>query len=109
MAQEKKKTDATPAEMAKHYQVIIAPWVTEKSTNGSQFNQVTFKVARGASKTEIKSAVEALFKVEVTGVNTSLTKGKVKRFRGRLGQRQDMKKAIVTLKEGQSIDVATGV
>ncbi|MBI1273134.1 MAG: 50S ribosomal protein L23 [Alphaproteobacteria bacterium] len=95
--------------MARHYDVIVAPWVTEKATNGSQFNQITFKVALDATKPQIKAAVEALFKVEVTGVNTSILGGKVKRFRGQPGTRSDVKKAVVTLKEGQSIDVATGV
>jgi large subunit ribosomal protein L23 len=105
------KVAAAPstAEMAKHYDVILSPWVTEKATNGSQYNQITFKVALGATKPQIRAAVEALFKVEVTGVNTSILGGKTKRFRGRIGTRSDMKKAIVTLKEGQSIDIATGI
>jgi large subunit ribosomal protein L23 len=100
---------ATPAEMAKHYSIILSPWVTEKATNGSQYNQITFKVALNATKPQIRAAIEALFKVEVTGVNTSILGGKTKRFRGRIGTRSDIKKAIVTLKEGQSIDVATGI
>ena len=108
MAQPQKR-ETTPADMAKHYQVILSPWITEKSTNVSQHGQVVFKVARGASKPEIKAAVEALFKVDVTDVNTVVMKGKTKRFRGREGTRQDAKKAVVTLKEGQSIDVATGI
>ncbi len=93
----------------KHYNVILSPVITEKSTLISEHNQVAFKVAIDATKADIKSAVEALFKVKVTGVNTMRVKGKVKRFRGHLGKRSDWKKAIVTLAEGQSIDVTTGV
>lgn len=93
----------------RHYDVIVAPIVTEKATALSEQNKVVFKVARNASKPAIKSAVEALFDVKVTAVNTLVTKGKVKRFRGFLGQRSDVKKAIVTLAEGQSIDMASGV
>lgn len=93
----------------KHYNVILSPVITEKSTLISEHNQVAFKVAIDATKADIKSAVEALFKVKVTGVNTIRVKGKVKRFRGHLGKRSDWKKAIVTLAEGQSIDVTTGV
>ncbi len=92
----------------KHYNVILSPVITEKSTLISEHNQVAFKVAIDATKADIKSAVEALFKVKVTGVNTMRVKGKVKRFRGHLGKRSDWKKAIVTLAEGQSIDVTTG-
>lgn len=91
------------------YEVIRRPIVTEKSTLGSEHNQVTFEVALGASKPEIKAAVEALFKVKVKGVNTVLQKGKVKRFRGVVGRRSDKKKAYVTLEEGHSIDVTTGI
>ena len=112
MATAKKKTETKAADaspQSRHYQIILAPWITEKATNGSQYGQVVFKVARDATKPEIKAAVEALFKVEVTDVNTVVMKGKTKRFRGRVGQRQDAKKAVVTLKEGQSIDVATGI
>jgi len=93
----------------RHYDVIVSPVVTEKSTSASEFNQVVFNVARKASKPEIKAAVEALFGVKVTGVNTLVRKGKVKRFRGRVGQQSDVKKAVVTLAEGQSIDIATGL
>ena len=93
----------------KHYNVILSPVITEKSTLISEHNQVAFKVAIDATKADIKSAVEALFKVKVTGVNTMRVKGKVKRFRGHLGKRSDWKKAIATLAEGQSIDVTTGV
>lgn len=93
----------------RHYDVIVSPAITEKSTMASESNQVVFNVARSASKPEIKAAVEALFSVKVTAVNTLVRKGKVKRFRGRIGQQSDVKKAIVTLAEGQSIDIATGL
>lgn len=91
------------------YDVILAPVVTEKSTQGAEHNQVTFRVTRGATKPQIKAAVEELFGVKVTGVNTLNMRGKVKRFRGRPGRRAAYKKAIVTLAEGQSIDITTGV
>jgi len=91
------------------YDIIRAPVITEKATMGSEFNQVTFKVPLGASKPEIKAAVEGVFGVKVKAVNTLISKGKVKRFRGRMGQRNDVKKAIVTLAEGSTIDVTTGV
>ncbi|MBF0247105.1 MAG: 50S ribosomal protein L23 [Alphaproteobacteria bacterium] len=91
------------------YEVIRRPLITEKSTLMSENNQVAFEVAIDASKPEIRAAVEQLFKVKVKGVNTLLSKGKVKRFRGRPGKRDDMKKAVVTLAEGESIDVTTGV
>jgi large subunit ribosomal protein L23 len=91
------------------YDLIRGPVVTEKSTRGSEFNQVTFRVPLDATKPEIKAAVEQCFEVKVTGVNTLRVKGKVKRFQGRLGKRPDVKKAVVTLAEGDSIDVATGV
>jgi large subunit ribosomal protein L23 len=94
---------------ARHYDVITAPVITEKSTLLSEQNKVVFKVPLTASKPEIKAAVEALFKVKVTAVNTVTTKGKTKLFRGRPGKRNDVKKAIVTLAEGQSIDVTTGL
>ena len=93
----------------RHYDVIRAPVITEKSTMASEFNQVVFNVARKASKPEIKAAVEALFSVKVTAVNTLVRKGKVKRFRGTVGRQSDVKRAIVTLADGQSIDVATGL
>ncbi len=93
----------------RHYDVIVSPVVTEKSTMVSENNQVIFNVARRASKPEIKAAVEALFGVKVTGVNTLVRKGKVKRFRGMKGQLSDVKKAVVTLAEGNSIDIATGL
>jgi len=91
------------------YEIIRTPVVTEKSTNGSAFGQVTFKVPLDATKPRIKQAVETLFKVDVTKVNTSVQKGKTKRFRGIKAFRGDQKKAIVTLKDGQTIDVGTGV
>jgi large subunit ribosomal protein L23 len=91
------------------HEIIRAPVITEKSTMGSEHGQVTFRVAKDASKPEIKAAVEGLFGVKVKTVNTLRQKGKLKRFRGRLGRRPDTKKAIVTLEEGQSIDVTTGI
>ncbi len=91
------------------YDVVLKPVVTEKSTQGAENNQVTFRVARGATKPEIKQAVEGLFGVTVTKVNTLNQRGKVKRFRGRLGKRSDYKKAIVTLAGDDSIDVSAGV
>ena len=93
----------------RHYDVIVSPHITEKSTMASEHNAVVFKVARDASKPEIKAAVEALFDVKVTGVNTLVQKGKVKRWKGKPYKRTDVKKAIVTLAEGQSIDVTEGV
>ncbi len=95
--------------LPEHYQVILAPVITEKATNNSGFNQVTFRVARTATKPVIKTAVEALFKVKVKAVNTLNRKGKVKRFRGRAGKRDDVKLAVVTLAEGNKIDVTTGI
>ena len=92
----------------RHFDVIVAPHITEKSTMLSEQNAVVFKVAPGASKPEIKAAVEALFNVKVTGVNTMVTKGKSKRWKGRPYQRSDVKKAIVTLAEGESIDITEG-
>lgn len=93
----------------KHYDIIRNPVVTEKSTMASEHGQVVFDVAIDASKTEIKTAVEQLFSVKVKAVNTLVRKGKVKRFRGRIGTRNDVKKAIVTLVDGQSIDISTGL
>ena len=93
----------------RHYDVIVSPAITEKSTMASEQNQVVFNVAKKASKPEIKAAVEALFGVKVTAVNTLVRKGKIKRFRGTVGRQSDVKKAIVTLADGQSIDVATGL
>lgn len=93
----------------RHYDVIVSPVVTEKSTMASEQNQVVFNVAKKATKPEIKAAIEALFGVKVTGVNTLVRKGKMKRFRGTIGRQSDVKKAVVTLAEGQSIDIATGL
>ncbi|MGF7155306.1 MULTISPECIES: 50S ribosomal protein L23 [Novosphingobium] len=92
----------------RHYDVILAPHITEKSTLLSEQNAVVFKVADKATKPEIKAAVEALFDVKVTGVNTLVVKGKTKRWRGKAYRRSDVKKAIVTLAEGQSIDITEG-
>jgi len=91
------------------YDVILAPVITEKATNITGNRQYTFKVPLDATKPEIKKAVEGLFSVKVTAVNTIVSKGKTKRFRGMLGRRSDTKKAIVTLVAGQRIDVTTGV
>ena len=94
---------------AELYDVIRRPIVTEKSTRASEANALVFEVAIEANKPLIKQAVEALFNVKVKAVNTVLTKGKIKRFRGRLGRRNDVKKAYVTLEEGHMIDVSTGL
>lgn len=93
----------------KHYDTIIAPVITEKSTLLSEHNKVVFKVPLKATKDEVKAAVETLFKVRVLAVNTIVQKGKTKRFRGIPGRRSDVKKAIVTLHEGDTIDVTTGL
>ena len=108
MAKAAKK--AAPAKVdVNHYDVILAPHITEKSTLLSEHNAVVFKVAGSASKPQIKAAVEALFNVSVTGVNTMNVKGKTKRWKGRPYTRSDVKKAVVTLADGQSIDVTTGI
>jgi large subunit ribosomal protein L23 len=91
------------------YDVILGPVITEKSTLASEHNQVVFRVAIDATKPEIKSAVEKLFDVKVKAVNTLRVKGKTKRFRGRPGRRSDWKKAMISLEEGHSIDVTTGI
>ncbi|MGF7172426.1 large subunit ribosomal protein L23 [Azospirillum doebereinerae] len=91
------------------YDLILAPVITEKSTLVSEHNQVTFRVPLTATKPEIKAAVEGLFNVKVTAVNTLISKGKTKRFRGIMGRRSDFKKAVVTLAEGNKIDVTTGI
>ena len=103
----KKPQKAAPD--ARHYDVVLAPHITEKSTMLSEHNSVVFKVAQTASKPEIKAAVEALFGVTVTGVNTIVTKGKTKKWKGTPYKRSDSKKAIVTLAEGQSIDITSGI
>jgi len=90
-------------------ELIRRPVITEKSTLGGEYNQVTFRVPLDATKPEIKAAVEGVFRVKVKAVNTLIQKGKVKRFRGRMGQRSDVKKAMVTLEQGHSIDVTTGI
>jgi large subunit ribosomal protein L23 len=92
-----------------NYDVILSPVITEKSTRLSEANQVVFKVARDATKPEIKKAVETLFKVKVKAVNTIKTKGKLKAWRGKRYEKSDVKKAIVTLAEGHQIDVTTGL
>ena len=94
---------------ARHYDTILAPVITEKATYLSEHNKVVFRVAKDATKQEIAEAIQELFKVTVVKVNTLVAKGKTKRWRGRPGRRSDVKKAIVTLAEGQSIDVATGL
>ncbi|MBV7255471.1 50S ribosomal protein L23 [Pacificimonas sp. WHA3] len=92
-----------------HYDVVRAPIITEKSTMVSEHNQVAFKVANSATKPQIKAAIEALYGVKVTGVNTMIAKGKVKRAKGRPYKRADVKKAIITLAEGDMIDITSGV
>jgi large subunit ribosomal protein L23 len=91
------------------YDIILSPVITEKSSMASEANQVVFKVRRDATKPEIKAAIEQLFKVKVVGVNTLLRKGKAKQFRGVKGKQQDIKKAIVTLADGEKIDVTTRI
>ena len=108
MAKAAKKQAAARVDVS-HYDVILAPHITEKSTLLSEQNAVVFKVAGDASKPEIKAAVEALFSVDVTGVNTIVQKGKTKRWKGKPYTRSDVKKAIVTLAAGQTIDVTTGI
>ena len=93
----------------RHYDVIVAPVITEKATMLSEHNKVVFKVAKTATKPQIKAAVEALFKVKVEKVNTLVRMGKVKRFKGFVGKQDDVKKAVVTLAEGQRIDITTGL
>jgi large subunit ribosomal protein L23 len=93
----------------RHYDTIVAPIITEKAMSASERNQVVFKVRRDATKPQIKEAVEKLFDVKVTSVNTLLRKGKAKVFRGMRGRQQDVKKAVVTLADGHRIDVTTGV
>lgn len=100
-----KETNIQP----KDYQIILAPVITEKATNGSENNQVTFRVASTATKPAIKSAIEKLFNVKVNAVNTHNRKGKTKRFKGRMGKRNDVKYAIVSLAEGSVIDITTGL
>lgn len=94
---------------AEHYDVIRKPIITEKSTMASENGAVVFEVAIDSNKPQIKEAVETLFGVKVKAVNTTITKGKQKRFRGQIGRRKDVKKAYVTLEEGNTIDVSTGL
>ena len=101
------KYNQKPISTERAYTIIKSPVVTEKATSGSEQGKVTFRVSIDASKAEIKQAVEKLFEVKVAAVNTSILKGKVKRFRNSLGKRSDVKKAIVTLVEGQTLDVAS--
>jgi large subunit ribosomal protein L23 len=93
----------------RHYDVILSPVITEKATLGSDHNQVMFKVAKTATKPQIKDAVEKLFDVKVKSVNTLIRRGKVKTFKNKVGQQSDVKRAIVTLEEGHRIDVTTGL
>jgi large subunit ribosomal protein L23 len=102
-------TKASAISKLRMYDIILSPVVTEKSTRISEVNQVVFRVRKEATKPEIKAAVEGLFGVKVKAVNTLIQKGKTKRFRGIVGRRGDVKKAIVTLAEGQAIDVTTGI
>ncbi len=97
------------SEKHKLYDVIRKPVITEKATMASENGAVVFEVAMDANKPQIKEAVETLFGVKVKAVNTAITKGKTKRFRGRTGKRKDVKKAYVTLEEGSTIDVTTGL
>ena len=102
-------TKAPKISNERKFELIRRPIVTEKSTLASEHNALTFEVPLDASKPEIKLAVEELFKVKVKAVNTLRQKGKSKRFRGHIGQRSDFKKAMVTLEEGQSVDISTGI
>jgi large subunit ribosomal protein L23 len=108
MAKGSKDTGTKPIDL-KHYDIVVKPVITEKSTLVSEYNQVVFKVANSASKPEIKAAVEALFSVKVLSVNTLIQKGKTKRWKGKEYRRSDEKKAIVTLADGDRIDVTTGI
>ena len=103
------KKPATQAVENRHYDVLVAPHITEKTTLLSDNNAVVFKVAGDASKPQIKAAVEAIYGVSVKGVNTIVSKGKTKRWKGAPYKRSDVKKAIVTLAEGQSIDITSGI
>ena len=108
-ARVRRKAPAVLVSKERMYEVIRRPLVTEKSTLGSEHNQVAFEVAIDATKPEIKAALEGLFKIKVKAINTLRQAGKVKRFRGRLGRRIERKKAYVTLEEGHTIDVTTGI
>jgi len=100
---------ATTLTRQQMFDIVRSPVITEKATNASEHNQVIFRVPLTATKREVKAAVEGLFKVKVTGVNTIRVQGKLKRFRGRVGRRPDYQKAVVTLGEGQRVDVTTGI
>ena len=100
---------ATTLTRQQMFDIVRSPVITEKATNASEHNQVIFRVPLTATKREVKAAVEGLFKVKVTAVNTIQVQGKLKRFRGRVGRRPDYKKAVVTLGEGQRVDVTTGI
>ena len=91
------------------YEIVRSPVITEKSTIISEFNQVSFQVPLSATKPEIRAAIEGLFDVKVTSVNTLRQQGKIKRFRGKLGKRNETKKAVITLAEGDTIDITAGV
>ena len=97
------------SEDSDYYDLLRRPIITEKATNASENGAVVFEVSMGASKPEIKKAVEELFKVKVKGVNTVIAKGKIKRFKGKIGKRKDIKKAYVMLEDGNTIDVSTGL
>ena len=103
------KKPETKAVDNRHYDVVLAPHITEKSTMLSEHNAVVFKVAETASKPEIKAAIEALFNVNVVSINTMITKGKTKKWKGTPYRRSDSKKAIVTLAAGQTIDITSGI
>lgn len=109
MSNRTKKYQIGPVSSERIFHVIRSPMITEKATLGSEHGQVTFKVAMDASKPEIKQAVEKLFSVKVKSVNTLVQKGKTKTFRGKKGFRNDTKKAVVTLQDGETIDVSTGI
>src|ERR1700739_4206272 len=100
---------ATTLSRQQMFDIVRAPVITEKATNVSEYNKVIFRVPLTATKREVRAAVEGLFNVKVTAVNTIRVMGKTKRVRGRPGQRSDVKKAIVTLREGQRIDITTGI
>lgn len=104
-----KKSAKGEVAAAKLYDVIVRPLMSEKAHNGLALNKVTFVISPTATKTDVRKAVETLFKVDVVKVNTATTEGKQKKFRGRPGQRSDVRKAVVTLKAGQSIDIAAGL
>lgn len=109
MAKAKKEDKNAPVMKEVFYDVITRPVITEKATMLTELNKIVFRVKPDATKTQVKQAVEALFKVNVVRVNTLNTEGKIKGFRGKLGKREDYKKAIVTLEKGQSIDLSSGV